>query len=72
MNVLKPGSVAKIKKPFTKDACHENLSNCISAIQAFGIPEDKLFTVEDIIEGQGIPKVVNCFLAIGRKVNLFF
>jgi muscle protein 20-like protein len=69
INVLKPGSVAKIKRPFTKDACSENLENAISAIKSFGIPDDKMFTAEDITEGQGIPNVINCFLAIGRKVN---
>lgn len=72
MNVLKEGSVPKIKKPFTKSACLENISAFLSAAQAYGVPEDKLFKPEDLWDATGIPAVINTMLALGRKVSFSF
>jgi len=66
MNVLKPGSVAKIQKPFTKDKQLENINAFLSAIKAYGVPEDKCFKPEDLNPGENIPNVINCLLALGR------
>jgi len=66
INVLKPGSVAKIAKPFTKDAYTQNLSAFIKGAESFGVPSDKLFAPADLVEGENIPKVINCLLTLAR------
>lgn len=69
INVLKPGSVAKIAKPFTKDAYAQNLSAFIKGAESFGVPSDKLFAPADLVEGENIPKVINCLLTLARLVS---
>ena len=66
MNVLQPGSVPKIQKPFTKEKQLENVNNLLKALKAYGVPEDKLFKPEDLNPGENIPNVINCLLALGR------
>ena len=70
MNTLKPGSVSKIRKPFKKEDYQENVKSFLEACKAFRVPEDKLFTVDDLVEGTGIPQVINCLLAVGRRVSI--
>lgn len=70
LNVLKPDSVKKIRKPFTKEAQLENINAFLEGIKAYGVPEDKLFAPADLNEGTGIPKVIATLLALGRKVSL--
>jgi len=67
MNVLKEGSVPKTKKPYTKEAQAENINMFLEAAKAYGVPEDKLFKPEDLQSGKGIPAVITCLLALGRK-----
>ena len=66
INTLKPGSVAKIQKPFTKEKQLENINSFLNAVKAYGVPEDKLFKPEDLNPGENIPNVINCLLALGR------
>lgn len=66
MNVLQPGAVPKIQKPFTKEKQLENVNNLLKALKAYGVPEDKLFKPEDLNPGENIPNVINCLLALGR------
>ena len=60
LNVLKPGVVSKIEKPFSKDAYNKNVNSAIKAIESFGVPSDRLFAAADLVEGENIPKVVYC------------
>lgn len=69
MNTLQPGSVAKVKKPFTKESQLENINAFLSAVKAYGVPEDKCFAPEDLNTGSNIPNVINCILALGRQVR---
>lgn len=69
MNTLQAGSVAKIKKPFTKEAQLENINAFLTAVKAYGVPEDKLFAPEELNQATNIPKVINCLLALGRQVS---
>lgn len=69
MNVLQPGSVAKIKKPFKKEDQLENVNSFLAAIKKYGVPEDKCFAPEDLNPGTNIPNVINCILALGRQVK---
>jgi len=66
MNILQPGSVAKIAKPFTKEKQLENVNAFIAAMKAYGVPEDKMFKTEDLNPGDNIPNVINGLLALGR------
>lgn len=68
MNVLQPGSVAKIKKPFKKEDQLENINNFLNAVKAYGVPAEKCFAPEDLNPGTNIPNVINCILALGRQV----
>ncbi|XP_053200822.1 myophilin-like isoform X1 [Panonychus citri] len=68
MNVLRPGSISKIQKPFTKDAHMANLNAFLDACRSFGIPADELFAPEDLWEAKNIPKVVLTMLSIGKKL----
>ena len=70
MNVLLPGSVPKIAKPFTKENYITNVNAFLQAVQKFGIPADKCFKVEDLVDGTNIPAVINTMLATGRLVTL--
>jgi len=67
LNTIKPDSVPKIKKPYTKEAQLENINAFIEGLKAFGVPEDKLFKAEDLQTGSNIPAVINTLLAFGRK-----
>lgn len=69
MKVLKPGSISKIEKPFTKDAHMANINSFLSAAKSFGLTDDQLFKPEDLWEGTNIPKVVLCLLSIGKRVS---
>ncbi|RWS24074.1 muscle-specific protein 20-like protein [Leptotrombidium deliense] len=66
INVLKPGSVSKIQKPWTKDKHMENVNSFLTAAKSFGVPDDKLFKAEDLVEMSNIPAVTNCLLTIAR------
>jgi len=67
INVLKEGSVPKIKKPYTKETQLENINAFLEAAKAYGVPEDKLFKPEDLQTGKGIPAVITALLALGRQ-----
>jgi len=67
INTLKEGSVAKIKRPYTKDAQLENINAFLGALKAYGVPEDKLFQPADLNDGSNIPAVISTILALGRK-----
>jgi len=67
MNVLKEGSVPKIKKPYTKESQLENINAFLGAIKSYGVPEDKLFKAEELQSGSGIPNVITTVLALGRQ-----
>jgi len=56
MNVLKEGSIPKTKKPFTKEAQLENINLFLTAIKAYGVPEDKLFEATELYDGSGIQR----------------
>lgn len=66
INVLQPGSVSKIVKPFTKENYTANVNSFLQAAQKFGVPSDKLFKTEELVEGSNIPNVINTMLTIGR------
>lgn len=67
--MLLPGSVGKIAKPFTKENYTTNVNAFLQAAQKFGVPSDRLFKTEDLVEGNNIPAVINCMLTIGRIVS---
>lgn len=68
MNTIKPGSISKIQKPFTKDAHMANLNAFIDACRSFGIADEHLFAPEDLWEAKNIPKVVCTMLEMGKKM----
>ncbi len=72
MNIIRPGSISKIQKPFTKDAHMANLNAFLDACRSFGVPDDQLFAPEDLWEAKNIPKVVLTMLSIGKKVSYTF
>lgn len=69
MNALKPGSVSKIQKPFTKEAHMSNINAFLDAARSFGLKDDQIFKAEELWEGTNIPKVCRCMLAIALKVR---
>ena len=69
INTLKPGSVAKIQKPWTKDNQRANIQAFIDAARAYGVPDDKLFSVEDLHEKTGIPNVIKTMIFLGKAVS---
>lgn len=69
MNVLQPGSISKIAKPFTKDNYNANVNAFLQATQKFGVPADKCFKADDLVEGTNIPAVINTMLTLGRLVR---
>lgn len=71
INALKPGSVAKIQKPWTKENQRDNIEAFLSAVRAFGVAEENLFSVEDLHEKQGIPNVIKTMIFLGKAVSSF-
>jgi hypothetical protein len=67
---LQPGTVSKIAKPFTKENYLANVNAFLQGVQKFGIPSDKCFKAEDLVDGGNIPAVINTMLAIGRLVSV--
>lgn len=70
MNALKPGSVGKIEKPWTKDNQRANIQSFIDAARAYGVPDEHLFSVEDLHEKKGIPNVTKCMVYLGKAVSI--
>jgi len=67
INTLKEGSIPKIKRPFTKDGCIENIEAFLSACKSMGVPEDKLFKANDLYLGENIPQVVIGLIELGKS-----
>lgn len=68
INTLKPGSVAKIQKPWTKDSQRANIQAFIDAVRAYGVDEDHLFAIEDLHEKKNIPNVTKCLIQLGKVI----
>lgn len=68
LNTLKEGTVPKIKKPFTKEGCQENVNSLLAGIKALGVPDDKLFKPNDLLLGENIPTVVTTLIELGKAV----
>lgn len=69
INTLKPGSVGKIQKPWTKDNQRANIQSFLEAARSYGVPDDKLFSVEDLHEKTGIPNVIKTMIFLGKAVS---
>lgn len=67
---MKPGSVAKIQKPWTKDAQRANIQAFLDAARSYGVPDDKLFSVEDLHEKTGVPNVIKTMIFLGKAVSI--
>lgn len=67
LNTLKPDSVKKIQKGFTKEKQLENIAAFLEGCKAYGVPEDKLFQPAELNDGTNIPNVITTILALGRK-----
>jgi len=68
MNALKPGSVSKIQKPWTKDNQRANIQAFIDAARSYGVPDEHLFSVEDLHEKTGIPNVTKTMIFLGKAI----
>lgn len=68
INTLKPGSVAKIQKPWTKDSQRANIQAFLEAARAYGVPDEHLFAVEDLHEKTGIPNVIKTMIFLGKAI----
>ncbi|CAG2166920.1 unnamed protein product [Oppiella nova] len=65
INILRPGSVAKInetKAPFKQ---RENLEMFLKGCEEYGLKSHDLFQVNDLYERKNLYMVVNCLFALG-------
>lgn len=69
INTLKPGSVKKINENKMAFKMMENISNFLSACEAYGVSRHDLFQTVDLYEGQNMVQVVNTLHALGRKAQ---
>ncbi len=69
MNVLKPGSVAKIQTSKMAFKKMENIGNFLSAAGAFGVPPSDLFQTVDLYEAANMNQVVSAIHALGRAAQ---
>jgi len=67
-NTIKPGVVPKIKRPFTKDACIENIESFLKALRDFGVAEEHIFKVGDLYNQENIPQVIVTLIEWGKKL----
>lgn len=70
MNTLKPGSVGEIQELCTKESQRANIQAFIEAARAYGVAEDKLFSVEDLNDKSGISKVTMTIIYLGKSVSI--
>lgn len=66
---MKPGSVGKIQKPWTKENQRANIQAFLDAARAYGVPDEHLFSVEDLNEKTGIPNVIKTMIYLGKAVS---
>lgn len=69
MNALKPGSVSKIQKPWTKENQRANIQAFLDAARSYGVSDENLFSVEDLHEKTGIPNVIKTMIFLGKSVS---
>lgn len=70
INTLKPGSVAKIQKPWTNESQKANIQAFLDAARAYGVPEDSLFTVDQLHAKTDIPNVIKGLITLGKVVSI--
>lgn len=47
----------------------KQVNSFLKAAESFGLPSEKLFAANDLVEGENIPKVINSLLTLGRLVS---
>ncbi|XP_075169633.1 muscle-specific protein 20 transgelin [Haematobia irritans] len=66
INVLAPGSVAKINSSGGQFKMMENINNFQKALKAYGVPDLDVFQTVDLWEKKDIAQVTNTIFALGR------
>jgi len=71
MNTLKPGAIAKIHQAGANKFKHmENISNFLTAAEAYGCARGDLFQSVYLQDGQNMQAVIGGIHALGRKAQL--
>jgi len=66
MNVMRPGSVAKIHTINSAFKHRENLENFLRACKIFGMQSSDCFVVQDLYDGKNLSIVIDCLLQLER------
>jgi hypothetical protein len=66
MNVIRPGSVAKIHTINSAFKHRENLENFLRACKIFGMQSSDCFVVQDLYDGKNLSIVIDCLLQLER------
>ena len=69
INVLKPGSVAKINNSKMAFKKMENIGLFLTACEKYGLPRTDSFQTVDLYEQANMPQVINTIHALGRTAQ---
>jgi len=72
VNVLKPGSVAKINKQRFPAFQSENIGSAIAAIKKMGVPDSYIFVTIDLYERKNMAQVILCLNTLKRTLGMGF
>ena len=72
MNVLSPGSIAKINESGSNFKMMENANKFQNALMEYGVAKEDLFQTNDLSEKKDFASVVNTLCALGRAVRFYF
>lgn len=70
MNILKPGSVSE---PITSgenfNHKRNNVKKFLKACKEYGVAQEKLFEVDELILLENIPRITRCLFELGRLAD---
>lgn len=69
VNVIRPGSVAKVNASGMPFRERENISNFLKACRSLGVQEYALFSTDDLYDENNLMSVVKCLHALGGTVQ---
>jgi len=70
LNAIRPGLIRRVNKRDVAISHRDNLQLYLSACVRIGVPNNSLFTINDLYEQNDLSAVVNHFFALSRRVEI--
>ena len=67
INMLKPGTIAKVSKAKMPFPMRENIKNFCEACRSLRVPDRDNFTTDDLFDARNMRQVLLCIMSLGRQ-----